>query len=387
VAILKHTEVPYRSGGGTYGVYVLTADSRVMVTNGDSDKAYQGTNFETYSLFLPPVSSTGQTLSFKKIVWINEDGMAGNDPAVTPYLVALTTDNNLYYTTYAGKPWQGYLPGVRDVSHLPGRGDTVLFTSGQVEFGAFSGPWAWSGLLPSPPNGSTIVAVGGMYALTNDGCHGDCTNKISTFCTGDDTRILRFDWPTWKWEPYVARLTEQNPSHAASYYPISAGYICTNCSPQISTSIIDPHGFGSNTVPPGNPVGPFVHDDSSQRLQFYSPQSAPLAYPLAVCTGSSCAGSCGQRPDGTPCEFDQSNGGAIRVCTAGLCQACGGTNQPLCPGVYPMNRLWDPDNTMLGNICNTSTHFHGTLVSKCATLSSTCGFLYCLCDPYQNQCP
>jgi hypothetical protein len=45
---------------------------------------------------------------------------------------------------------------------------------------------------------------------------------------------------------------------------------------------------------------------------------------------------------------------------------------------YPMNRVWDPANDLLGDACVTTANKRATLVSKCATLSSTCGFLYCV---------
>ena len=45
---------------------------------------------------------------------------------------------------------------------------------------------------------------------------------------------------------------------------------------------------------------------------------------------------------------------------------------------YPMNRLWDPANTMLNKACVTSANVAGTMVSKCAALPATCGYLYCV---------
>jgi hypothetical protein len=45
---------------------------------------------------------------------------------------------------------------------------------------------------------------------------------------------------------------------------------------------------------------------------------------------------------------------------------------------YPMNRLWDPANAMLGKACVTTANKAATMVSKCSTLASTCGFLYCV---------
>ncbi len=47
---------------------------------------------------------------------------------------------------------------------------------------------------------------------------------------------------------------------------------------------------------------------------------------------------------------------------------------------FPMNRFWDPTNVMLGYECTTSTGLNGTMVSKCATIPSTCGFLYCVAN-------
>ncbi len=45
---------------------------------------------------------------------------------------------------------------------------------------------------------------------------------------------------------------------------------------------------------------------------------------------------------------------------------------------YPMNRLYDPNNTMLGTACVTTGGVSGTMKSKCSTSPSTCGYLYCM---------
>jgi hypothetical protein len=329
VAILKHREVARRNGGGNYGVYVLLADSRVMVTRGDTDHWFEGQNFKTYSLFMSPVSSTGQSLSFKKIVWINEDGMT--DWTVIPRLLALTNDNQLYYTDLTGTAWKFYMDGVRDMSHLPGRGDTIVFTGGQVHYGAFNPSSEYRGYLPNPP-GETIVAVGGFYALTNDGCGGNCADNISTFCAGDDTRILRFDWPKYKWEPVVNRLAESNPGLASSFYPIGAGYACSGCGPQVTTSIVDPHGFGGNNLNTSSSfnTGPFVYAAVGSRTHYYNPQPTALPSPVFQCKNGDCGGYCGHLSDGSPCPAD---GVGPRVCDNQQCVACGGTNQFPCPGL------------------------------------------------------
>jgi hypothetical protein len=328
VAILKHTQKPRRNGGAYYGIYVLLQDNRVMVTQGDSDHWFEGDNFKSYSLFVSPVSSTGQTLSFQKIVWVNEVGMS--DFTVIPRLLGLTTDNALYYTDPSRPAWQLFKQGVRDVSHLPGRGDTMVLTTGEVYYGAFNPINEWRGYLPPPLGGSNIVAVGGMYALTNDGCHGNCAENMSTFCAGDDTRILHFDWLKWKWEP-LAWIAQQDSRFMNGYYPIEPGYTCNGCSPQITKTIVDPHGFGGNIAPIDSfNVGPFVFTPVGQRIQYYNPPIRPILSELQQCMNGACAGDCGQLLDGTPCPPD---GVGARVCENRQCKACGGAGQFPCPGL------------------------------------------------------
>jgi len=48
---------------------------------------------------------------------------------------------------------------------------------------------------------------------------------------------------------------------------------------------------------------------------------------------------------------------------------------------YPMNRAYDPANTLLNTACITSTSKLGTMLSKCAASPSTCGYLYCIANP------
>lgn len=44
---------------------------------------------------------------------------------------------------------------------------------------------------------------------------------------------------------------------------------------------------------------------------------------------------------------------------------------------YPMNKLWDPNNSMLNTSCITTKSQFGKMISKCATSPTTCGWLYC----------
>jgi len=45
---------------------------------------------------------------------------------------------------------------------------------------------------------------------------------------------------------------------------------------------------------------------------------------------------------------------------------------------YPLNRLYDPTNSKLGSACVTTAGKLTTMISKCAALPATCGYLYCI---------
>lgn len=45
---------------------------------------------------------------------------------------------------------------------------------------------------------------------------------------------------------------------------------------------------------------------------------------------------------------------------------------------YPMDRVWNPDNSLLGTPCISAMGEVKSLASKCASKPSTCGYLYCM---------
>lgn len=47
---------------------------------------------------------------------------------------------------------------------------------------------------------------------------------------------------------------------------------------------------------------------------------------------------------------------------------------------YPLNRVYDPANSLLNTQCITTRGRLGTLVSKCGYIPSTCGYLYCVAN-------
>lgn len=45
---------------------------------------------------------------------------------------------------------------------------------------------------------------------------------------------------------------------------------------------------------------------------------------------------------------------------------------------YPMNRVWNPDNSLLNTPCITTGGILKAMQTKCSTAPSTCGYLYCM---------
>jgi len=45
---------------------------------------------------------------------------------------------------------------------------------------------------------------------------------------------------------------------------------------------------------------------------------------------------------------------------------------------YPLNRLYDPTSSKLGSQCVTTAGKLTTMMSKCSTIPTTCGYLYCI---------
>jgi hypothetical protein len=47
---------------------------------------------------------------------------------------------------------------------------------------------------------------------------------------------------------------------------------------------------------------------------------------------------------------------------------------------YPLNRVYNLTNSLLGTACITTTGKMGTMTSKCSTMPATCGTLYCVAN-------
>jgi hypothetical protein len=76
-------------------------------------------------------------------------------------------------------------------------------------------------------------------------------------------------------------------------------------------------------------------------------------------------------PTGRTCvAIDPTDGdnGSLTTTTTGAAQT------------YPYNRLYDPSNTKLNSACTTTTNLAGKMLSKCSTISTTCGYLYCIAN-------
>jgi len=74
-------------------------------------------------------------------------------------------------------------------------------------------------------------------------------------------------------------------------------------------------------------------------------------------------------PDGRTCvAIDPADGdnGSATTTTAG--------SAPM----YPMNRVYNPDNSLLNSACTMTSGRVTALISKCTNAPSTCGYLYCM---------
>ena len=369
VSILKRADLnpgAAKPGRANYEIHVLCEDNVVRYTFGDSDKFYQTYHFKDYYDFIYPTASDGTSLSFRKIMWMNEDDI-GDDTYGPTLLWGLTYEGKLYYSDFWGSPWEYYDQGVRDMGRVSGRGATFLMTDGRVWYDSFASN-LWAGWLPSFPS-ANIVAVGGLWALTDAGTGGRCT---LTGCAGDANRVLHFDWTTFQWLPFGTALTQQGgwDLNAVGYYPIAAPQNCSACSPEVFGSIVDPHGFGTDNYYFDSTwranqfaIGPLV-GRYGQRMYFYNPRG-DLPGQFQSCftewhaDGSggyyseSCQSQpCTQQENGTPCRSDG-------VCGGHSCWRCGHNGDPCCAGqTCPAG-----DGTM----CN----FYGSC-SQCGGLGQIC---------------
>ena len=151
-----------------------------------------------------------------------------------------------------------------------------------------------------------------------------------------------------------------------------------------------------------------------------SPSQLPPAHKLTEVGGpvDLGVGACGphyvfqaDHVDGTPLSVTEANNLANDLCMFGY-GSCGGSNPFIhytltgqgCPAgrtcialdptdgdngsgtttfagaapVYPLNRFYDPWNSRLNTQCATAAGRLGFMQSRCSTVSSTCGYLYCI---------
>lgn len=342
VALLRRreTNVP-RPNAGFYEVFVLSGDNVVRYTSGNSDiTSLSGEDFKAYTSFIQPKSSDGKTLSFRKIMWMNED--SSSTVTGRRYLFALTYDGSLYRTDRDAGAWTLHTTGIKDMGDAGPIGATFLGTDGRVWYDRFSDdPYDFSGFLPTYPT-ANITAVGGLYALTDFGKGGNCD---TSGCYGDGLRVIHFSWKKWKWEPL--HIQYNDVLHTIDkFYPLASPQTCqavdgtTTCSPEVKDQILDPHGFGSLYNPNatgagrGFDLGPFVGRVGS-RIYYYNPVGF-ISAPFHACTAvwdsrekkydrPDCV--CGLQEDTDHCGVNER-----KSCLGGTCQSCGALGQACCVG-------------------------------------------------------
>jgi hypothetical protein len=181
----------------------------------------------------------------------------------------------------------------------------------------------------------------------------------------------------------------------------------------VSNQVFDPTQLMSELVASQNRQATRIND-----LQRNNPSQLPPQHKLTMVAGPTDLGigACGphyifqaDNLDGTPLSYTQASNLANALCFSGY-GSCGGnpylrfvqvtggcptgrtcvaidptdgdnsTTSTTTAGsapTYPMNRVYDPGNSLLGSACITTASKLGGIVSKCAAYPNTCGFLYC----------
>jgi hypothetical protein len=123
-----------------------------------------------------------------------------------------------------------------------------------------------------------------------------------------------------------------------------------------------PHYVYKVTTPWGSALSSSQAANLANALCFYGQGSCGYnPYIAFVTTSQGC-------PSGHACvAIDPTDGdtGSTSTTTAGSAPT------------YPLNRVWDPSNSLLNTSCITTTGKYGTLKSKCSVLPASCGYLYC----------
>jgi hypothetical protein len=141
------------------------------------------------------------------------------------------------------------------------------------------------------------------------------------------------------------------------------------------TMVAGPTNFGRGSC---GPHYVFQVDDAVTGLPLTATQAANMVNTMCFFS----AGSCGSNPY-IGFQVTQANG-----CPAGkTCVAIdptdgdngsGSTTSAGSAPSYPGNRVWNPDNSLLGTQCITTMGKLLGLQSKCSYKAETCGFLYCM---------
>jgi hypothetical protein len=183
-------------------------------------------------------------------------------------------------------------------------------------------------------------------------------------------------------------------------------------------NVIDQNLFNPETLKTELTASIQRQKDLTNNLRMNNPGALPPAHKLTMVAGPTNLGlgSCGphyvfqvDHLDGTPLTATEANNMVNALCMFGQ-GTCGNnpyiafaTTSNGCPTgktcvaidptdgdnsststttagsapTYPLNRVYDPQNTLLGTQCITTKGKLGTLTSKCSLYPDTCGYLYC----------
>ncbi|MGC4091694.1 MAG: cellulose binding domain-containing protein [Polyangiaceae bacterium] len=213
-------------------------------------------------------------------------------------------------------------------------------------------------------NGKVVLSAAGLAKCGSAGCFNTTAILNQQDFTMDQTI---FNPTTFNQElqsgfnrqaTLIDDLTRNNPSKLPPAHkltlvggPTNLG--SGNCGPHYVYQVDNADGTALTSAQATNMAG---------ALCFYGQGSCGNnAYIAFTQTGTQC-------PTGRTCvAIDPTDGdnGSTSTTTAGSAPT------------YPLNRVLDPTNALLGTSCIMTSGKLGALISKCATSPSTCGYLYC----------
>lgn len=228
--------------------------------------------------------------------------------------------------------------------------------------------WGWE-------NNASCIVMGSAPAQQSTSCSGGCPNTVALLGQQNSVVTQFVDQTLFNPVNYsqdlqasfgrqrdlINNLTLNNPSALPPNHRLKLVHGPTD----LGVGACGPHYVFEVDDANGNPLTTTQAANLANALCFYG-QGSCGSNPYLAFTQTSV-----QCPTGRTCiAIDPTDGdnSTTSTTTAGSAPT------------YPMNRVYDPTNSLLNQPCVTTMGKLGTLVSKCSTAPSTCGYLYCIAN-------